>query len=141
MMLTRAQINKAINDNIIAEFPTVPIQSIDVEEGFQRPSFFVTLETRNTESFLTNALREMTCQILFFPSDRNKYKEEAYDVQDKLEILFGLNFAVGDRVITIDGAFTDIVDKVVHYNFDFSYYEDVQQPESGELMQELKFNE
>ncbi|MFH5181147.1 DUF6838 family protein [Paenibacillus sp. TAB 01] len=54
----------------------------------------------------------MTCRILYFPRDRHVFKEEAYDVQDRLERLFGLNFPAGDRTITIDSASTDIINKV-----------------------------
>lgn len=140
-MFTRAQINKAINDKIKAEFVDITIESQDVEEGFERPSFFVSLETPRTEAFQFNVLREMTCRILYFPTNKNKYKEEAYDVMDRLEKLFGLNFSVGSRVITIDGAETYIVDKVVHYDFDFSYYDSDQQDDERPLMQELSYNE
>jgi hypothetical protein len=139
-MLTRVQINKSINDKIKVEFPGILIQSRDVEEGFQRPSFFVSLETVRTEAFQFNVLREMTCRILFFPTDRYVFKEEAYDVMDRLEKLFGLNFTVSNRVITIDSAETDIIDKVVHYDFHFSYLEDTQKDETGDLMQELDYN-
>lgn len=140
-MLTRAQVNKSINDKIKAEFSGIPIQSSDVEEGFPRPSFFVSLETRRTESFEFQMLRDMTCRIRFFPKSRHEYKEEAYDVQDRLESVFGLNFAAGDRVITIDGAETDIIDKVLHYDFEFSYYEEaVGSDETGELMEGIEFN-
>ena len=139
-MLTRAKINKAINDKIKSEFAGIKIQSQDVEEGFSRPSFYVSLETKRTEHFQRTMLREMTCRILFFPTDRHEYKEEAYDVQDRLEMLFGLNFAVEDRVITIDGAQSDVIDKVVHYDFDFAYHEDTSKPEDGETIQEMEFN-
>lgn len=139
-MLTRAQINKAINDRIKAQFPGILIQSQDVEEGFQRPSFFVMIETPGTEAFQYNVLREMTCRILYFPTQRNLYKEEVYDTQDRLELLFGLNFEAGDRVITIGTAETVVVDKVLHYDFSFSYYEDSGKEETGEKMQELNYN-
>lgn len=140
-MLTRVQINKAINELIKGEFPNVPIQSRDVEEGFQRPSFFVSLETNRSEAFQFNVLREMTCRILYFPSKKDLYKEEAYGVMDRLEKLFGLNFSVENRVITIEGAETDIIDKVVHYDFDFSYYDSNTQDDDSPLMQELSYNE
>ncbi len=140
MRLTRAQIDKAICDKIKAEFAGIKIQSSDVEEGFSRPSFFVSFESNRTETFLHNQLREMTCRIRFFPTNRNEFEEEAYNVQDRLESIFGLNFAVEDRVITIGEANTDIIDKVVHFDFGFSFYEDTQQPQTGELMQELKYN-
>ncbi|MED1850347.1 hypothetical protein P4V33_01645 [Brevibacillus borstelensis] len=136
-MLSRAQINKAINDKLKAEFPDILIQSQDVKEGFSRPSFFVSLETNRTESFQFNTLREMTCRILYFPKDRYVFKEEAYDVMDRLEKLFGLNFPVAGRVITIDGATSDIIDKVLHYDFDFTHYDDSTYEEPGGGSQDL----
>lgn len=139
-MLSRVKINKAINDLILAKFPGIPIQSRDVEEGFERPSFFVSIETNRTETFKSNMLRDMTSRILYFPTDQHIFKEEAYNVMDQLESLFGLNFAVEDRVITIDGADTFIVDKVIHYDFNFTYYEDTQQEETGEIMEELEYD-
>jgi len=142
-MLTRAQINKAINDKIESAFPAIPIQSSDVQEGFKRPSFFVSLDTNGTEPNQFSTLREMTCRILYFPTSRYDYKEEAYDIQDRLEILFGLNFPVADRTITIDRANTEIVDKVVHYDFDFSFLDDSTRDEDDgnqALMQELNYN-
>ncbi|QQE75216.1 phage tail terminator family protein [Brevibacillus composti] len=141
-MLTRAQINKAINDKIKAEFPGIEIASSDVEEGFKRPSFFVMLETNRAEALQFNSLRDMTCRILFFPTSRHKYKEEAYDVMDRLEKLFGLSLPVGDRVITINHAESRLVDKVVHFDFDFEYYDDSPYEEGNEnqdKMQELNY--
>jgi hypothetical protein len=140
-MTTRAQINAAINQAIKTEFPGIKIVSQDVEEGFDRPSFFVQLETTRTETFQGTIRRDMTCRIRYFPKNRYQYKEEAYDVIDRLESLFGLNFPVGDRTITIDGAFADIIDKVVHYDFDFSFYDEAggDEPE-GPTMQELIYN-
>lgn len=237
--LTRAQINKAINDLIKGEFPGIPIQSRDISKGFDRPSFYVDLETNRMDTSQFNLERDMTCRILYFPSDRHEYKEEAYQVQDKLETLFGLNFEVvynniltlapasvqagqtvvingvtftahasettpakrefsingtdaaaaaalaglindatygvfgvdatvesniitltaafrlifavpgtvtaatvkqESRIITINDADTDIVDKVLHYNFNFVYLEDVAAEETGELMEELEYN-
>ena len=143
-MLTRAQLNKAVNDRIKTKFPGIDIQSRDVEEGFKRPSFFVQIETDSSESFLSSVLREMTCRILYFPKSRDIYKEEAYDVQDRLESLFGLNFFVAGRTLTIESAETLIVDKVVHFDFRFSFYDFNEASggsgEAGELMEELHLN-
>jgi len=140
-MLKHAQLNKAINDKIKAEFPDIPIQSSDVEEGFERPSFFVLLESNRIEVGQFSTLRDMTCRILFFPTDRYRYKEEVYDVKDRLENIFGLNFPVADRTITIDGATSEIIDKVLHYDFDFVYFDDSPYDDTGggsqDLMREL----
>ncbi|MFD2614494.1 phage tail terminator family protein [Paenibacillus gansuensis] len=139
-MLSRAHINKAVNDAIKTIFPTVPIQSSDIEEGFPRPSFYVSIETNSTQQYQFSIMRDMTCRIKYFPKDRNLNKEEVYDVQDKLEMQFGLTLPVGDRVFTIDGAATEVVDKVLHFSFDFSYYESKDQAPEGPLMEELEFN-
>ncbi len=130
----------AINERIQAEFPVVTIESRDIEEGFKRPSFFVSIETPNTERSLSDSMREMTCRIRYFPSDRHIYKEEAYDVMDRLEEVFALNFPVGDRVITINASDAEIIDKVVHFSFDFTLYESLSEEEVGEVMEELEFN-
>ncbi|MEK5060484.1 hypothetical protein BK126_04450 [Paenibacillus sp. FSL H7-0326] len=140
-MLTRAQINRAINDKIKAEFTGIPIQSSDVEEGFLRPSFFVSLETRRTESEQHFLYRDLTCRIRFFSTSENQYKEEVYNVQDRLEQLFGLNFAAGSQVITIDDAETDVYDKVLHYDFEFSCVESIAVAEDGDIMEELVYND
>lgn len=140
-MLTRARINKAVNDRLKGKFPGIPIQSTDIEEGFNRPSFFVTLETTRTEPSQFNVLREMTCRIRYFPSDPHEYKEEAYDAQDKLESLFGLSLEVDDRNITIGDAFTDTIDKVVHYDFSFAFYDGGIAEEEHPLMWELELSD
>ena len=236
--LTRAQINKVINGLIKAEFPGVPIQSRDISKGFGRPSFYVDLETNRMDTSQFNTEKDITCRILFFPTNRHEYKEEAYRVQDKFEELFGLNFEVifsniltlkldsvqigqtvtingitftayeettpknrefsvaGDntadatelaglinnstygtpgvtatvkdniitlassdlititvpgtitvktvdlqsRVITITDADTFIADQVLHYSFNFVYYENVAEEETGELMEDLEYH-
>lgn len=141
MSLTRAQLNKAINDKIKVSFPTIPIQSRDVEEGFERPSFFVLLETHQSETNQFTLHRDMTARIRFFPTDRYIYKEEVYSVQDKLEGLFGLSFNAGNRSITIDSAESYVVDGVLQYDFNFNYFEAVgAEGESGPLMEELELN-
>ncbi|MFI8712032.1 DUF6838 family protein [Brevibacillus brevis] len=143
-MLTRVQINTAINEKIKSMFPNVEITSADVKEGFNRPSFFTMLETGVNDSRLFSTYREMTCRILFFPSDRYVYKEEAYDVQDKLDALFGLNFAVEDRTITISNARSTIIDGVLHFDFDFSFHDDAAEDpmddDNTAKMQELSIS-
>ncbi|WP_144940122.1 DUF6838 family protein [Paenibacillus sp. 32O-W] len=140
-MLTLRQIDKAITGLLLKNFPNIEVQESDVEEGFQRPSFFVSLETNRTETFQFNRVRDMTCRIYYFPSDRYVYSAEVQDVQDQLESIFGLNFKVEDRIITIDDAESYEVDKVLQYSFDFTYYEDTGEEEKGEKMKELSYNE
>nr|WP_143757668.1 hypothetical protein [Paenibacillus sp. FSL H7-0326] len=62
-------------------------------------------------------------------------------MQDRLEQLFGLNFAAGSQVITIDDAETDVYDKVLHYDFEFSCVESIAVAEDGDIMEELVYND
>lgn len=237
-MLLLKDIKKVINKKLIDGFPEIEVQSSDVKEGFKRPAFYVNLETNRLDKSQFTLLRDMTCRVYFFPTSRYEYEEEIYEVQDKLEELFGLNFeilfsniltlkldsvqigqtvtingitftahaetapakrefsVVGDdkadavelaglinnstygtpgvaatvkdniitlassdliavtapgtitvktvdlqsRVITITDADTFIVDEVLHYSFNFVYYENVAEEETGELMEDLEYH-
>lgn len=139
--LTRAQINKAINQKLKSAFSGIQITSRDVEEGFPRPSFFVMLDTNRSDTRQFSRQVDMTARIRFFPTDRYVYKEEIYDVQDILEEIFGLRFDVQDRSITIDSASSVVVDGVLQFDFDFSYYSGSGvEEDSGPLVEELDFN-
>lgn len=139
-MLTLSQIKKAINDRIIAKFPTIEIQAADVEEGFTRPSFFVRFDNLiwNTRQYFSE--RSMTVRIYYFPSDRYVYSLESMDVQDSLGSIFNLNFNVVDRVLTINEVRGQTIDGVLEFEFDFEFVESTMEVASGVLMQEMNYN-
>lgn len=139
-MLTLSQIKKAINDRILAKFPTIEIQASDVEEGFTRPSFFVRFDNLiwNTRQYFTE--RGMTVRIYYFPSDRYVYSLESMDVQDSLGSIFNLNFNVADRVLTINEVRGQTIDGVLEFEFDFEFVESTTEVASGDLMQEVNYN-
>lgn len=120
-MLTLKQIKLAINEILIENFPDIEVQSTDVRKGFKRPSFFVQLDTQSRDSgqFVSN--RSMIVRIYYFPSDRYEYSLEILEMQDDLENVFSLNFAVQDRVITIDETRAQKVDGVLEFEIDFEF--------------------
>lgn len=136
-MLTLKQIDKAIADMLNNHFPDIEIQSSDVEEGFKRPSFFMQLDNINTDTRQYYAIRTMTARIYYFPSSRYEYSLEVLDMQDQLNSVFNLNFPVGDRVITIDETRSQVIDKVLEFEFDFEYHDYIKLDDDGDLMQEL----
>ncbi|CAM3441894.1 phage tail terminator family protein [Marinicrinis lubricantis] len=138
-MITRVLLNKAINDLIQSEFPGIPILNSDAEEGFVKPSFIVSIETKRMEASQYSTYREMICHMTYYPKGGDGFKEEAYNVMDRLEGLFGLNFAVEDRTITISEASTHLSDNVVYYDFSFQYYDSPEEAILGEPMQELRY--
>jgi hypothetical protein len=141
-MLTYKQIVKTTTDMLISKFPLIEVQESDVEQGFQRPSFFISLPDVNRDSRKYYSLRSMTIRIYFFPTDRYVYSLEVLDVQQKLEELFDLTLKVEDRVITISNTSSMVVDKVLEFDINIEYYEKPLPDGSIEppVMQELNID-
>ena len=138
-----ADIKVAINDLIKSEFPSIEIQSTDVEKGFKRPTFFVQLDTlsRDSGQFVSN--RSMVARIYYFPSERYEYSIEAMDIQDRLESIINLNFRVLDRVITIDETRAQMIDGVLEFEFDFEFIDKsgAYRDDDGDLMEVLEIGD
>lgn len=121
-MTTLKDIDKAITQLITKQFPSIDIQESDVEEGFPRPSFFITYDNIGSEDYLYVKEQQLTVRIFYFPSDQYAYQLEVMDMIEQLNSLFSLNFSVGDRVFTIESKDSQIVDKVLEFEFDFTYH-------------------
>jgi hypothetical protein len=138
-MLTYKQIIKTITDMLISKFPLIEVQESDVEEGFKRPSFFISLDGISRDSRKYYSIRSITIRIHFFPTDRYIYSLEVLGVQQELEELFDLTIKVEDRVIPISDTSSLIVDKTLEFDINIEYYEKPLPDGSTEppLMQEL----
>jgi hypothetical protein len=145
-MITYKQIVKAITDKLVGKFPLIPIVENNVEEGFDRPSFFVMLDNVTRDERRHYSIRSMTCRIYFFPSDRYNFTLEFLDIQEKLESAFNLTLSVADRLITITETRTQQIGeqtetKVLEFEFDFSFHDDPYTTEEiTDLMGELNYN-
>jgi len=139
-MLTLRQIKAAIEDKLEASFPSVTVRRTGVMTNFNRPSFYVRLDSSVSDNRLYNLIRQVSVDIHYFPTDRYQYTLEMLDTQDLLDATFGLFIVIGDRSISLDQNSGDVIDGVLHFTFSFSYLDDQPQPEPAELMQELDFN-
>ena len=144
-MFSVKDIKKAINSVLKNSFPEIDIQSRDVEKGFKRPSFFVRLDNMRSEGGVYYTFKEMTCRILYFAQDRHESSIENMDTANILMGLFGLNFMVVNdegktKVITISDSRAQLVDQVLEFEFDFSFYQDNGVEDVSDLMQELELN-
>lgn len=138
-MLTLRQIKSAIETKISSAFPGTTVHKTGVQNGFSRPSFYVRLDSLTVEDQLFIRMRTISVEIHYFPADRYQHTLELLDVQDVLESTFGLNLNIEDRTVTLDQKSAIVVDGVLHFSFDFTYYEDTSQPETGDLMEELHY--
>lgn len=88
-MIKLSQILKAVNGKIKANFEGITIDSKDLEEDFNRPSFRTELTGLRTSSFgSTYKERNFTIRIYFFPSVKGKGRLERLKVTDGIEDAF-----------------------------------------------------
>lgn len=121
-MITYKDIKLAVNRLIKGKF-NIEINSNDVEEGFERPSFFVQLEDGERFGYETQVHKSLTIRIYYFPKDRNKNSIELLDVQEQLENLFDLKLKVKERFFNIDSVQTNAPDGVLDFSFEIAFYE------------------
>lgn len=140
-MIELKQVLLAVNTRIEEAFPDIPIQSSDIEEGFDRPSFFVEFDDVQTAAYGPRGTeRRIPVTIFYFPSDRYKNQIELLEVQDRLEKTFSLAFAIvnGFTVYPMEVSSTT-VDGVLQTSFEV-YYIEIDDTEIGEDIQELYLN-
>jgi hypothetical protein len=125
-MITYKDIKKAINETLTNEFQ-IEINSKDIQEGFNRPSFFVSFDNQVSSSTTNEFEKSLTIRINYFPSDRYDYSLELLEVQDRLEKIFDLKLKVLDRKFNIHETSTIETDGVLEFSFDiqFSYGKEI----------------
>src|SRR5690625_3258764 len=99
-MITYKDIRIAINLQL--EKTEIEINSRDVSEGFDRPSFFVQFSNVGRHGTETQVERTLTVTIYYFPSDRYEYAIEVLEMQEMLENLFDLKLRVKDRLLNVN---------------------------------------
>jgi len=120
-MITYKDIKIAVNRNL-ATFD-VEINSSDVSEGFNRPSFFVQFDNNKRSADEDQVHKSLTIIIYYFPTDRYEYSIEVLDIQEQLENLFDLKLRVLDRQFNINEVNTNLTDGVLNFSFDIEFYD------------------
>lgn len=116
--------------------------SKDVSEGFDRPSFFISLDNVKANDFMREALdREITVRIYYFSSEIDNNRIELLNMQDKLNELFLEDnlIRVNEYMnIEIDELEFNIIDKVLHCYFDIRLCENYNRIDDRPYMEELE---
>ncbi|KOR88776.1 phage tail terminator family protein [Paenibacillus solani] len=140
-MVTLKEIITAINERLIAIAPDVEIQSNDISEGYQTPSFFVELEdVRSAQYGSWGRERSIPVVIYYFPTERQHKQIELLDMQEKLEQGFIKPFEImkGFTVFPSELNATK-TDGVLQFSFDL-YTLEYDLTETGEDITELHLN-
>ncbi|QHI73785.1 phage tail terminator family protein [Aminipila terrae] len=143
-MITYGEIHEAIVNKVRGHFPKIKIQASDNEKGLVRPSFRVTFDSVSSSNFMNTAQdRSIPVRILFFPSDREKYRLEILDIQWQLVDLFliGNITTKSGFIIETHECESETVDGVLHFTFDLELYEDLIITDDRELMGDIELQE
>lgn len=111
----RAAVNRQLNKT------GVDINSRDVSEGYNTPSFFVQFNNVNRHGTETQIERDLIVHIYYFPTDRYEYAMEILDMQEVLEVLFDLKLRVKDRELNVGEFQTFLNDGILNATFDIDF--------------------
>lgn len=131
----------------------VPVYIEDVPEGFQRPSFLVTLATEGTNLLNKNVYRDTSIyQIVYFGrlnASEQVYSERLYKVREELKALFLLPGAIpviSEKGSTEKRRYAHITsysseirlsEKSLYTKIGIDFTEDTKQEKEYELIQEI----
>ncbi|MBB6218185.1 hypothetical protein HNQ80_004325 [Anaerosolibacter carboniphilus] len=136
-MVTLKDITAAVNTKIEENFPEIKIETRDITEGFDRPSFFTDIDYARKGSFMDSAVeRSMTVRIHYFASNRNKHRLELLDVQEKLEDMFFQTLEIKDQfIVHINETNVEKLEGgIIEFSFDINYIEELEIEDPSELM-------
>lgn len=108
---------------IKAAYPTANVYGEEIQQGFDRPAFFVQLLPEGgTNINKAHIQKPMLVDICYFPAAGTVKKDrEAWGVADGLNEALGISLAVGDRALYINEPKPEIVDQVLHYQFNVDF--------------------
>ena len=141
-MIKLSQILKAVNTKLKETFPKIEIDSKDLSESFNRPSFRTELDGLKTSAFMTTFKeRRFTIRIYFFNTVIGKGKEERLKVIEAIEDTFlGSLKVTDDFIIPVDDIdFDETDDGVLIASFDSLTMEKIENDVDEYMMEELEY--
>ncbi|MBR8732783.1 hypothetical protein IX329_000354 [Fusobacterium necrophorum] len=141
-MIKLSQILKAVNSKLAETFPNVEIDSKDLSEKFNRPSFRTELDGLKTSAFMaTYKEREFTIRIYFFPTKAEKGRIERLKITDKIEDVFLHTLWITKTfAIPVEEIHFEETDGVLIASFDSYTIEEIENDITAEMMEELEYN-
>lgn len=141
-MVKLSEILNAVNSKLAETFPKVEIDSKDIKEKFNRPSFRTELEGLKTSAFMTTYKeRNLTIRIYYFPKNIGKSRIERLKMIDDLEEAFlgtlwiNESFAIPTEEIEFEETDGVVIASIGSYTM-----EEIQNDITENMIEELEFN-
>ena len=141
-MVKLSEILKAVNSTLNKACPEIEIDSKDLSELFNRPSFRTELDGLKTSAFMTTFKEcHFTIRIYFFNSVKGKGRLERLKITEKIEDAFlGSLKVTDDFIIPVDDIdFDETDDGVLIASFDSLTMEQINNDIDEYLMEELEY--
>lgn len=141
-MIKLSQILKAVNSKLAKAFPEIKVDSKDLSESFNRPSFRTELDGLKTSAFMaTYKEREFTIRIYFFPTEAGKGRLERLKITDKIEDVFLHTLWITETfAIPVEEINFEEIDGALIASFDsYTMEEVIENDITAEMMEELEY--
>lgn len=141
-MIKLSELLKAVNTRLKETFPNISVDSKDLSEVFNRPSFRTELDGVKTSAFMTTFKeRNFTIRIYFFCTKIGQGRLERLKVSDEIENAFLGTLWVNETfTIPVDEIeFEETDDGVLIASFDSITMEQIENDINAEMMEELEY--
>lgn len=126
------------------EFSNIKVDSKDLTEEFERPSFRLELDNIKSENFNNSyKRRSLTIRIHYFTSKEKSTRLEKINIIDKLDFLLRPYISIGGKfIIPIDEIdYEEIENGVIIASFDINTVEEIiDDTDDSEIMEDLNIN-
>lgn len=146
-MLTVIDVIRALSELIEVQYPQFKLVDYDVDEGFEKPAFFIEPEDINTSWIASDYLKESSnLNIVFFAEDRYSGLIDLLDMKNKLTVVFDDPLYITDGKteyhVSLSTTTSDIYksDKVLTFNIQVDLIQKVERKEVEPYMEELNTN-
>lgn len=146
-MLSVINVIKSLSDLISLEYGEYKLIDYDVDEGFEKPCFFIGVEDVNTSWVASDYIKESSAlEIVFFAENRYEGFLSLLDIKNNLTLLFDNPLYITDgkneyycQILTTD---SDLYkqDKVLTFNIQVDLIQKVERKETKLYMEELNTN-
>lgn len=146
-MLSVVDVIRGLTELINKNYPQYKIIDCDVDEGFEKPAFFIDIEDVNTSWVASDYLKESSnIQIVFFAENRYEGFLDLLDMKNNLTVLFDEPLYISDETSEYYASLlttnSDLYkqDKVLTFNIQADLIQKVERVDNSPYMEELNCN-
>lgn len=146
-MLSVIDVIRALSELIQKKYPNFKLIDYDVEEGFEKPCFFVEPENISTNWIASDYIKESSnIQIVFFAENRYEGFLDLLDMKNNLTVLFDEPLYISDETseyyVSLLTTNSDLYkqDKVLTFNIQADLIQKVERVDNSPYMEELECN-